>query len=369
MAPFYEALATRPLDRAGVETWLAEWSRLEELLTEAAATAMIAYTLDTDDREREPNHLRFSTEIVPRMDEESVRLARRLLDLGFERPDLATMLERFRTQIEVFREENIPLFAELEELGARYQKITGSMMVEWEGKAGDAAPAVTATCAILTARVREKAFRLSSAPFLGERSSSSRHCLPGCITCGTRSPGWWALLISATIPSVAKFRFDYTPQDLERFHRSVEVVVTPAVERIREATPGTAPRATDLKPWDTLVDPYGLLRTGPVRGSGGPDRGPPSGSSTGSIRSWDGEFAYLRARRAARPREPEGEGPRRVLKKLLRGQPFIFMNAVGVADDVNPRPRGGPRVPRFRRASSGAHLAARPVTRRRSWHR
>ena len=88
MAPYYEALATRPLDRGTVEPWLAEWSRLEELLTEAAATAMIAYTLDTDDRVRESNHLRFSTEILPRMDEESVRLARRLLDLGYERPDL-----------------------------------------------------------------------------------------------------------------------------------------------------------------------------------------------------------------------------------------------------------------------------------------
>jgi oligoendopeptidase F len=133
VAPFYEALATRPLGKDNVEQWLADWSRLEELLTEAAATAMISYTLDTDDRERESKHLRFSTEIIPRMDEESVRLARRLLDLRYERPDLATMLQRFRTQIEVFREENVPLFAELEELGARYQKITGAMMVEWEG--------------------------------------------------------------------------------------------------------------------------------------------------------------------------------------------------------------------------------------------
>jgi oligoendopeptidase F len=75
---------------------------------------MIAYTVNTDDREREARHLRFSTEILPRMDEEGVRLARRLLALGFSRPDLATMLERFATQIDIFREENVPLFAELE---------------------------------------------------------------------------------------------------------------------------------------------------------------------------------------------------------------------------------------------------------------
>jgi hypothetical protein len=53
VAPFYEALASHSLDRESVESWLAAWSRLEELLTEAAATAMIAYTLDTEDRVRE----------------------------------------------------------------------------------------------------------------------------------------------------------------------------------------------------------------------------------------------------------------------------------------------------------------------------
>ena len=106
MAPFYDSLASRPLDSSTVEPWLAEWSRLEELLTKAAATAMIYYTLDTHDRAREAAHLRFSTEIVPRMDEEGVRLARRLLELGYERADLTTMLQRFRTQIEIFREDN-----------------------------------------------------------------------------------------------------------------------------------------------------------------------------------------------------------------------------------------------------------------------
>jgi oligoendopeptidase F len=101
IAPFYESLAAAPLDAGSVESWLREWSRLEELVSEAAASAMIAYTLDTENREREEDHLRFSTEVLPRMDEESVRLARRLLELGYSRPDIATMLERFRTQIEI----------------------------------------------------------------------------------------------------------------------------------------------------------------------------------------------------------------------------------------------------------------------------
>jgi len=51
---------------------------------------------------------------------------------GFRTPELTTTLARFRTQIEIFREENVPIFAELEEHSARYQRITGSMTAEWE---------------------------------------------------------------------------------------------------------------------------------------------------------------------------------------------------------------------------------------------
>ena len=69
VAPYYQALASRPLDVGTVETWLKDWSRLEEMITEAAAQAMIAYTVNTDNRAREANHLRFSTEILPKMDE------------------------------------------------------------------------------------------------------------------------------------------------------------------------------------------------------------------------------------------------------------------------------------------------------------
>ena len=119
VAPYFDDLAARPLDPSTIEAWLAEWSRLEELVTEAASRAMIAYTIDTSDREKEADHLRFSTEVLPKMEERSVELARRLVALGPDTPELATTLARFRTSIEIFREANVPIFSELEELSAR----------------------------------------------------------------------------------------------------------------------------------------------------------------------------------------------------------------------------------------------------------
>ena len=42
VVPYYDALAAAPLDATSLDEWLAAWSRLEALLTEAATRAMIA---------------------------------------------------------------------------------------------------------------------------------------------------------------------------------------------------------------------------------------------------------------------------------------------------------------------------------------
>ena len=63
--PYYEALASRPLDRSNVEAWLSDWSSFESLLSEAGALASFAYTCDTSDPAREEAQLRFGTQISP----------------------------------------------------------------------------------------------------------------------------------------------------------------------------------------------------------------------------------------------------------------------------------------------------------------
>src|SRR5437868_660731 len=106
IAPYYEELATRPLDRSNVEGWLTEWSDFESALREAASLASIAYTTDTANAAKEAANLRFTSEIGPQVGEQSVRLSRRLLDLDYTRPDLEVLLRRMRNQRDLFREEN-----------------------------------------------------------------------------------------------------------------------------------------------------------------------------------------------------------------------------------------------------------------------
>jgi oligoendopeptidase F len=331
VAPYFEDLAERPLDPEQIESWLRSWSTLEALVTEAAAQAMIAYTIDTSDSEKEADHLRFSMEILPRMEERSVELAKRLVATGYSTPELATTLARFRTAIEIFREENVPIFAELEELSARYQRITGSMTVEWDGVERPL-PQLQPFLKSPDRAIRERAFRASTGPYQAEHGALAglfdrMYELRQRVA---RNAGF-ANYRDYIFP--AKFRFDYTPADCERFHEAVERAVTPAVARVL-ADRRARLRLDALRPWDLGVDPY---RSGPLRPFDTVEE------FVGKARSvfdrvdpeLGREFQTMIDERLLDLDSRKGKAPGGYCETLhFRGRPFIFMNAVGLVDDV-----------------------------------
>jgi oligoendopeptidase F len=331
IAPYFDELEGRELTPATIEAWLHEWSRLEELVTEAAARAMIAYTVDTSNRDKEADHLRFSTEILPPMEERSVALARKLLATGYSTPGLETTLARFRTQIDVFREANIPIFAELEEHSTRYQRITGSMTAEWEGVERPL-PQLQPYLKSADRSVRERAFRASSQPYLDHRTELADlfDRMYELRTRAARNAGF-ANFRDYIFP--AKFRFDYTPADCERFHEAVEATVAPAVKRVLEFRRQRLGLET-LRPWDLSVDPY---REKPLR---------PFADAQELVlkarRVFEGvdpslgrEFQTMIDERLLDLESRKGKAPGGYCETLhFHGRPFIFMNAVGVVDDV-----------------------------------
>jgi oligoendopeptidase F len=331
VAPYYDELAERPLDDATIEGWLRDWSTLEELLTEAASLAMIAYTCDTADPSKEADHLRFSTEILPRMEERSVALAKRLLETGYETPSLATTLARFRTQIEIFREANVPLFAELEELGARYQRWTGAMTAPWDGQ-DLPLPQLQPFLKSADRTIRERAFRAMTAPYIAQREGLSQlfDKMYGLRQQVARNAGFANFRDYAF---KAKFRFDYSPADCERFHLAVEERVAPAIERLMERRRQTL-GLPELRPWDLQVDPY---RAEPLR----PFRTADELTSRARQvfdrvdRELGAEFGTMVSERLLDLESRKGKAPGGYCDTLhFRGRPFIFMNAVGLVDDV-----------------------------------
>jgi hypothetical protein len=138
------------------------------LVGEAGTLAMIAYTGNTADTAAETAYLRFSMEIFPKLEEQGVRLAKRLIALNWSRDDLDTTVRRFRTDIEIFREANVPRFSQIEELSAGYQKITGGLSVDWDGTP-KTIPQLQPYLKSADRAERERAFRLGAEAYMVKR--------------------------------------------------------------------------------------------------------------------------------------------------------------------------------------------------------
>ncbi|HEU4632193.1 MAG TPA: M3 family oligoendopeptidase [Gemmatimonadaceae bacterium] len=332
IAPYYDRLAEAPLSADTVEAWLATWSRLEELVGEAGTLAMTAYTGNTADPALEAAYLRFSTEVFPQMEEQQVRLARRLLDLGWSRPDLEVLLRQFRTDAEIFREANVPLFAELEALGANYQKITGGLTVDWDGER-KTIPQLQPHLQSPDRAERERAFRLGAEAYLAKRSELAAlfDRMYALRQQAARNAGFADY---EQYVFQAKHRFDYAPDDCRRFHDAVEATVVPAVERLH-AERRERLGLDRLRPWDLGVDPE---QRPPLRPFG--TTGEFVEHARRIFRAVDDElgaqFALMADEQLLDLESRQGKAPGGYCTKLpYRGRPFIFMNAVGVADDVS----------------------------------
>ncbi|MGB3307291.1 MAG: M3 family metallopeptidase, partial [Thermomicrobiales bacterium] len=255
IAPGYERLAERPLepgDTDAIERWLDDWNALDVALSEAASLANVAASCDTADPAKEEAYLRFASQIGPRRGEQIVRLANKLLDTGYSRPDLETTLRRFRTERDLFREESIPLEQELSELNARYNKLTGGMTVEWEGEEIPL-PRLNPFMLDPDRDIRERAFRLQFQPYIAKREELAdifdaqlerRQQI-------AKNAGF-ANYRDYTFP--AKHRYDYTPEDCATFHDAVEQTFVPAIARrldVRRQQMGLEM----LRPWDVGPDP------------------------------------------------------------------------------------------------------------------
>ena len=149
--------------------------------------------------------------------------------LTWTRPDMEITIAGFATDAAIFREENVALQSELEELGAQYQKIAGGLSVEWEGET-KTIPQLQPFLKSRDREVRERAFRLLTAPYVAERDAMAglfdemyRRRQEIAANAG------FANFRDYIFP--AKFRFDYTPADCERLHAAIEQTVVPAVGR------------------------------------------------------------------------------------------------------------------------------------------
>lgn len=331
IAAFYDALAADGPTRHTARAWLRQWSLLEEMVNEASSQALIAYTGNTADAACEARYLRFVTEIQPNVEARQTGLAEMLLATGIDDGDIATLLREFRTTVSIFRDANTERFAQIEEQSAAYQKLAGGLIVEIDGRTLTI-PQLQPLLESDDRAARERAFRAGADAYLSRRDEMAdlfdvMYALRQDVA---REAGFADF---QSFSFAAKHRYDYTADDVVRFHDAVADVVTPAAARVhayrRERLGVDA-----LRPWDLAVDPDGLAPLRPFRD--GTEFVATSARVFSALdRELGSRFADMARDGLLDLESRQNKAPGGYCTTLhFRKQPFVFMNAVGVSDDV-----------------------------------
>jgi oligoendopeptidase F len=332
--PLFQELAAvelDPDDQVGIETWLDEWNALDVALAEASSLASVANSIDTADPVKEEAYLRFSTQIGPKSDEQRVILARKLLATGYTRDDLETSLRRFRTNEELFREENVPLEQELQGLQAQYGKLTGGMTVNWRGTEVPI-PRLSPFFQDPDRETREEAWRLQFAPYIDHKQEID-DLFDAQIRLRQRIARNAGFDNYRDYTFESKYRYDYTPDDCFSFHEAVEQTFVPAIRKRHERRKQLM-RLDVLRPWDLPPDPLGRPALKPYS-----DIEDLNSRAEAIFRKVDPVFGdYFRTMRDEELLDLESRKGKRpggyCTGFPYRKRPFIFMNASGTAGDV-----------------------------------
>lgn len=237
--------------------WLKDKSELESVLQEDLAWRYIQMNCNTKDETLARSFELFITEIEPKIKEFDFELNKKLCSSEFvdqlKDDAYCIMVRHVRNETDLFRSENIPIMAQLEQEEQEYGKIASRMTVNYQGKEltlQQAANFLKDT----DRKVREEVYRLSWDRRMKD-SDTLDHLLMNLIE--KRQ----LIARNAGFENYRDYmfrklgRFDYRVEDCLEFHESVKKNVVPIVEvlqRKRKERLGL----DKLKPWDTDVDEF-----------------------------------------------------------------------------------------------------------------
>lgn len=255
LAPYFNQLVERPIkSKNDLEAWLKDRSELEAFVSEDLAWRYVKMTCNTEDKELEKAYLFFVTEIEPQISPINDKLNRKLVECPFinelDEEKYFIYLRGIKKEIEIFREENVPLMAEIAIESQKYGSIIGGLTVEIEGKELTLQQAANFLKNPDRAK-REAAFikindkRLAHAQELDELFNKLI-ALRNQVALNAGFENFRDYMFAAL------GRFDYTPEDCFAFHAAIQQEVVPLVKQFNEKR--AKELGYQLRPWDLEVD-------------------------------------------------------------------------------------------------------------------
>ncbi len=338
IARCYESLDASVLDASTVEAWLTDWSHVGERIEEMYSRLSVATSTNTADKDAEERMNRFLDTIFPQALAADQKLKEKLLASRLEPKGFEIPLRNMRAEADLFRTSNLSLLAEQQKLAIEYDKIFGAQTVKWNGEE------ITLTRLGMNflqpdRDKREKAWRLKAERQLSDRQAVNNLWLK---FMALRAK----IAKNADQPSFReyswqqKLRFDYTPADCKSFAKAIEEVVVPAAARVYEKRK-RALGLDRLRPWD-LVDGWYSRPTSPANvpvlkpfKSVDELKGKISAIFHHVDPVLGGYFDSMLAENLTDLENRKNKAPGAYCTSYTSiRKPFIFVNAVGVHDDV-----------------------------------
>jgi oligoendopeptidase F len=336
ISAFYEDLAGRNISSAAeLKQWLSDKSELESVIQEDLAWRYIRMSCDTANKDFSDAFNFFVAEIEPEIAPYNNSLNKKLLDSSYTSqlndPRMEIMLRGIRKQVEIFREENIPVLSELQQKEQHFAAIAGAMSIEMEGKEITLQQAANYLKSPDRA-VREEVYRKISARRLQDRDALDALYDE-------------LIALRAKIASNAGFsnyrdymfaalgRFDYTAEDCFAFHDAIAAEIVPLLNRLNQRRKQSLELDT-LRPWDMDVDITGKPAPVPFQGSN--EIMSKTISCFAEIHPFLGEcIEALRELKQVDLESRKGKAPGGFNYPLYEtGVPFIFMNSSNSLRDL-----------------------------------
>lgn len=338
IAPIFDTVEQRLKSAktvADLERALLDWSELSAAIDEDGAKRYIAMTCHTENAEAEKAYLHFVENVEPQIKPRQFALEQAYLAQPL-RQQLSTQRYQVfdrdvKQHVELFRPENVPLETEEAKLGQQYQKLSGSLTVQFRGEEKTLAQ-MGKLLEEPDRALRQEAWELVAARRLQEREKFEQ-IFDDSIKLREQIAQNAGFSNYRDYAFKARGRFDYTPDHCFAFHNAIETEVMPLLREL-QAVRRSQLKLTALRPWDLSVDP---LNRAPLKPFERVDEMVTrtqrifdkidSGLSAGFRTMQDKQLLDLANRK--------GKAPGGYQSTLSESRlPFIFMNAVGLQRDV-----------------------------------
>jgi oligoendopeptidase F len=336
LKPYYEQLLTAELNSLkDLENWLLQRSELEAFVSEDLGKRYIAMTCNTADEKASEAYSFFVEHIQPEIAPLSNLLDKKLIDCPYtnelDKELYHIYLRAVKMSIAIFREENIPLFTELNNLAQQFSTVSGGMSVMIDDKE------MTLPQASKLLQLNDRIKRKEVYETVAARRAEARVELDEIMDKMVKLRHQVA--VNAGYDNFRDYmfdalgRFDYKPEDCFNFHESVKKYIVPILDELDLQRKNDLALET-LKPYDFEVDTSGLEPLKPFANAA--ELVEKTRKIFGTLDPYfETCLGTMENMKLLDLESRKGKAPGGYLYPLpLTGVPFIFMNAVGSLRDL-----------------------------------